>query len=111
MRFASLIAVIVSSVLALGPSALLADDEHDHDRARRAVERGEVMPLQRILDNVERNHPGQVIEVELEQEKGRWIYEIKVLKAGGALVKLEIDARDGVVLRDRERAPGAGGRR
>ncbi|NMG15256.1 hypothetical protein GPA24_06800 [Aromatoleum bremense] len=69
------------------------------------------MPLQRILDNVERDHPGQVIEVELEQEDGRWIYEIKVLKAGGALVKLEIDAHDGVVLRDRERAPGAGGRR
>nr|WP_211159477.1 PepSY domain-containing protein [Aromatoleum aromaticum] len=95
----------------MGPSALLADDEHDHDRARRAVEQGEVMPLQRILDNVERDHPGQVIEVELEQEKGRWIYEIKVLKAGGALVKLEIDARDGVVLRDRERAPGTGGKR
>lgn len=111
MRFVSLIAVIVSSVVAAGPSAVLAGDEHDHDRARRAVERGEVMPLQRILDNVERDHPGQVIEVELEQEKGRWIYEIKVLKTGGALVKLEIDARDGVVLRDRERAPGTGGKR
>jgi len=111
VRFVSLIAVIVSSVVALVPSAVLAGDKHDHDRARRAVERGEVMPLQRILDNVERDHPGQVIEVELEQEDGRWIYEIKVLKAGGALVKLEIDARDGAVLRDRERAPGAGGRR
>ncbi len=111
MRFVSLIAVIVSSVVASVPSAVLGGDEHDHDRARRAVEQGEVMPLQRILDNVERDHPGQVIEVELEQEDGRWIYEIKVLKAGGALVKLEIDARDGVVLRDRERAPGAGGRR
>lgn len=91
------------------PAALFADEGHDHDRARRAVEAGEILSLRDILERVERDMPGQVMEVELERDDGRWIYEIKLLRPGGALVKLEIDARDGTVLRSRER--GSGGRR
>lgn len=90
--------------------ALADDDEHDHDRARRALERGEIVPLPRILARVERDQPGQVVEVELEREHGRWIYEIKLVKPGGALVALEYDARDGSPLRREDRGDGAGRR-
>ena len=76
-----------------------ADDSRDHDRARQALEAGEIMPLKAILERVEHDTPGQVIEVELEREAGRWIYEIKVLATGGSIVELEIDARDGTVLK------------
>ena len=71
----------------------------DHDRARQALEAGEVLPLRTIIERVERDYPGQIVEVELERENGRWEYEIKVLRAGGALVKIKLDARDGSVLR------------
>jgi len=97
LRHLSLIAAVALTTACL-PFAGLADEEHDHDRARRALERGEIMPLERILARVERDHPGQVVEVELEREHGRWIYEIKVLKPGGVLVKLKFDARNGAVL-------------
>jgi len=74
----------------------------DHDRARQALEAGEILPLRTILERVEREHPGQIMEVELErrEEQGqvRWHYEIKQLRAGGALIKLRIDARDGTLL-------------
>ena len=76
-----------------------AGDSRDHDRARHALEAGEIMPLKTILERVERDTPGQVIEVELEREAGRWIYEIKLLAPGGSIVELEIDARDGTVLK------------
>jgi uncharacterized membrane protein YkoI len=76
-----------------------AGDSRDHDRARQALEAGEIMPLRTIVERVERDTPGQVIEVELERESGRWIYEIKLLAAGGSIVELEIDARDGSVLK------------
>jgi uncharacterized membrane protein YkoI len=76
-----------------------AGDSGGHDRARRALESGEILPLREILGRVERDTPGQVIEVELEREAGRWVYEIKLLAAGGAIVELEVDARDGAVLR------------
>ena len=76
-----------------------AGDSSGQDRARRALESGEILPLREILQRVERDTPGQVIEVELEREAGRWVYEIKMLAAGGAIVELEVDARDGSVLR------------
>ena len=51
---------------------------------------------------LERDHPGQVLDVELDLEKHgdveRWVYEVKLLRKGGALVKLEVDARTGTVI-------------
>ena len=43
-----------------------------------------------------------VLEVELERHGQRWIYEIKLLRPGGALSKLLVDARDGTVIANRE---------
>lgn len=97
------------AVLSIGQAAA-GGDEHDHDRARAALERGEILPLRTILDKVEREHPGKVVEVELEREHGRWIYEIRLLRSGGALVRLDVDARDGAVLGVRAR-DDKGGRR
>jgi uncharacterized membrane protein YkoI len=94
----------------LGAGAGQAGDGHDHDRARRALESGEIVPLRTILERVERDYPGQIMEVELEREDARWMYEIKLLRTGGALVKLEIDARDGKLLGIKE-PKGKDGRR
>ncbi len=84
-------------VASLGLGAVWADD--DHEKARRALEAGEVMSLRTVLDQVERDYPGQVIEVELDREDGRWVYEIKLIRAGGGVLELELDARDGTVLK------------
>lgn len=82
-------------------------DEEDHERARKALEAGEVLPLKTILERVERVYPGQVMDVELEREHrgtgGRWIYEVKVLRTGGALIRLKVNARDGTVLGGKQR--------
>ena len=82
----------------LGTGASRAGDRHDHDRARQALEAGEILPLQTILQRVERAHPGQIMEVELERKAEGWYYEIKQLRKGGVLVKLKVDARDGSVI-------------
>lgn len=83
---------------ALGAVPSHAVDAQDHDRARRALEAGEILPLRTVLERVERDYPGQIMEVELEQKGERWVYEIKVLRTGGALIKLKIDGRDGRLL-------------
>ena len=80
--------------------------DHDHDRARQALEAGEVLPLRTIIERVERDYPGQIVEVELDREHGRWEYEIKLLQRGGSLLKLKVDARDGTVLGVRGRKGG-----
>lgn len=73
--------------------------DSDHDRARQALEAGEILPLRTVLDKLARDVPGQVMEVELERSSERWIYEIKLLQAGGALIKLKVDARDATVIK------------
>ncbi len=87
----------------LGPMNSYAGDNSDHDRARQAVEAGDVLPLRTILDRVEREYPGQVMEVELDRERDEWVYEIKLLRKGGALMKLKIHARDGTILGFKEK--------
>lgn len=94
------LAVVLTIVMASPPA--LADSEQD--RARAAVQAGRVLPLKTLLERLEREEPGQVLEVELEQDGGRWIYEIKLLQPGGRLVKLELDAARGTILRRQERA-------
>lgn len=98
--FLSTLAVVLAMVLTSPPA--FADSEQD--RARAAVHAGKVLPLKTLLERLEREHPGQVLEVELEQDDGRWIYEIKLLQPGGRLVKLELDAASGAVLQRKERA-------
>lgn len=84
--------------------ALPSHADSDHDRARQALEAGEILPLRTVLERLARDVPGQVMEVELERSGERWIYEIKLLRPGGALVKLKVDARDATVLPARQRA-------
>ena len=90
-------------VAMLGTGVSYAADNADHERARQAVEAGDVLPLRTILDRVEREYPGQVMEVELDREKGEWVYEIKLLRKGGILMKLKVLARDGTILGIKEK--------
>lgn len=80
-----------------------ASGKDDHDRARQAVQAGQVLPLPTVLERLQREVPGQVLEVELEQERERWIYEIKLLTPAGQLTKVKLDARTAEVLRVRSR--------
>ncbi|MFZ4539321.1 PepSY domain-containing protein [Propionivibrio sp.] len=77
---------LFAAQLACGSSASSARD--DHERARQALEAGEVLPLRTILERVEREYPGQVIDVELERGQEKTlelcIHKIKVLRPSGS---------------------------
>jgi uncharacterized membrane protein YkoI len=75
----------------------------DQERATQAVQAGEILSLRVILERLEQSQPGQVLDVEFEQKKGVWIYELKILKAGGRLQKLKIDAKTGEIISNKER--------
>ena len=101
----SKVILIAACAAILGPVAMLghADDDksrhaREHEEIRAALERGEVLPLVRILAIAQEKVPGDVIEVELEKEQGILIYEIKVLTVGGRVREIKIDARQGTVL-------------
>lgn len=101
-----LLALLLGLGLGLACPMAQAGRDGDHDRARAAVQAGEVMPLPAVLERLKRSHPGQVLELELEREDGRWVYEFKLLAPDGGLLKLQLDARTGAVLAERRRDRG-----
>ena len=72
----------------------------DHDRARRAVEQGLIMPFKDILAKVQQAYPGQLLEVELDSEDGVFIYEFEILSSDGRVVEVVYDARTGELLKE-----------
>lgn len=93
------------SLAAAAPMALADDDDReDHERARAALERGEILPLRAIAEKAEAAYPGKLLEVELKSKKGGFVYDIEVLAPDGRLIELVYDARDGSLLK----AKGAG---
>ncbi len=83
-----------------------AAERRDHERARAALEAGQIRPLSEILAGIERQFPGRVIEAELEMNDGRWLYEIMILPPDGKVFTVEMDAATGALIHsDRRRAP------
>lgn len=99
---ASVTLVLLLTSLSLGLSTGLAekrDKKNEHNVVREALQRGEVLPLVKILAIATEQVPGDVIEVELEDEKKALVYEIKILTSTGRVREVKIDARTGKVLK------------
>lgn len=99
-RYSALLILLLSS-LSLGMSTGLADKrdkKNEHKAVREALQRGEVLPLVKILAIATEQVAGDVIEVELEDEKKALVYEIKILTGTGRVREVKIDARTGKVL-------------
>ena len=81
----------------------LSDDkiggEHDHERARRALERGEIRPLSEILASVRARIPGEVVKVEIEREDGVWVYELKIVAKDGRFLEVYVDAKTARIIK------------
>ncbi len=85
--------LITTSLLIILSVPLYADD--DHDEAKRLVESGEILALEVVLQKVREIQAGKVLEVELETEKGKKLYEIELLSTDGIVFELKFDARTG----------------
>lgn len=75
----------------------------DHLRAKELVEAGEILPLEKILHDVFQGRQWRLLEAELEQEHGRYIYELEILDDRGKVWKLKYDAKSGQAIKSRQR--------
>lgn len=102
--------LLFTSVLALamGATTLAANPEQkpaapetqlQHDDARRALESGLVRPLEDILAEMRKSFPGEVIEIEFEQDNGRYIYEIEMIRPDGRVIEVTMDAKTMAVIK------------
>ena len=88
---------VILALLISGPVQIVQADD-DYIEAKRLRDSGEIMPLEEILKNVRRSYPGRILEVELENEKGRVIYELEILGADRIVREIYIDAKSGELL-------------
>jgi len=80
-----------------------ASRDLDQDEALKLRREGLILPLERLLQQAMQRYPGaRLLEAELEEDDGIYIYEIKLLTADGIARELELDARDGRLLKDEE---------
>jgi uncharacterized membrane protein YkoI len=89
-------AIALMAALAIGAQA----HPIDHDEVLRLRRSGELLPLETVQRAALARYPGaRVLEVELEKEHGRYIYEFELL-VERRVRELEIDARTGAILHD-----------
>jgi uncharacterized membrane protein YkoI len=92
----TILAALTAAALVTSAPAARADGGHDHDRVRAAREADRILPLVDLLARLQTEYRGaEVLEVELEEEHGRLVYEIKLLHPGGRLAELYYDAATG----------------
>ncbi|MGO4836277.1 PepSY domain-containing protein [Rhizobiaceae sp. 2RAB30] len=91
--------VLIALLAAVMTATFARADDDDHEHARRALERGDVLPLARILDIVGGRLGGQLVDVEFDEKDGRYIYELKVMSPGGKLSEIEVDAATAEILK------------
>ena len=92
-------AALLLAVLCLPALRPARAGDSDHELARQALQQGQVLPLRTVIDRVEQQYHGQVIKVEFEREDGLFVFDIRLLLSDGRLVKLELDARDGRLIK------------
>lgn len=70
----------------------------DYELAREAVQRGEILPLARVIDQVQKSYPGTVIEVELEFDADGVEYELELATPDGRILDIDVDAVTGKII-------------
>ena len=96
MRLA--LALLVSLLLAGAQAVPARERSSDQHRARAAVAAGERLPLSRILALIEAQVGGRVLEVELDDDDGRELYEVDILSSDGRVRELKVDPATGEIL-------------
>ena len=86
--------MFVLPLLLFGSSAW-ADDV---DRVRQLRSHDAILPLTQILDDLDKQYPGSMLDVELEEEHGQVFYEIRVLGQDHAVHEIKVDARSGKIV-------------
>ena len=100
MRASFFLATPLALLLAATPAA---SRDLDQDEALRLRREGLIMPLEALLQRAMERYPGaRLLEAELEEDDGIYVYEIELLTTNGIARELEIDARDGRLIKDEE---------
>ena len=107
MKSSRILAIAIATGLAgsgmLSAASVSAGSGLRQDEVRQLRESGKILSMEDILGRVRKAQPGQVVEVELERDGGRYVYEVKLIDDASKVHELELDAGTGEVLRRKEK--------
>ena len=102
-RTADILMLIALPIMLLSSTAR-ADDDRDEsgrlarDRVLKSVQSGEARPLAELKQIVLKRWPGELLEVDIEDDGGVLAYTFKVVTDSGRLTEIEIDAGTGRII-------------
>lgn len=73
-------------------------DDVSIDQLRAAVARGEALPLSELRRRLSERFPGEIVDIGVDREDGRFIYEFKVLQRSGRVIEVDMDAATASIL-------------
>ncbi|MFF7710109.1 PepSY domain-containing protein [Pseudomonas sp. NPDC007930] len=89
------------ALLVLSSGAIAHD--LNQDQALKLRQQGAILPLEQLLAQALARYPGaRLLEAELEEEHGHYVYEVELLTAQGVVRELDLDAATGELLKDKE---------
>jgi len=97
-RARSLLPAALLAGLLVPLAAAPAVAEEHWQELHEAVREERIVALPELLDWLEARYAGQVLEVELERDDGRLVYEIEMLGPQGQKVEFEFDAESGELI-------------
>ena len=77
------------------------NSRNDHEKAIKAVNEGEILTLDQILQKINRNFDGRVVSINLkDSEKGLfgWVYDIMIIDVNNKVKQIRVDAGTSTVL-------------
>ncbi|MFA5632632.1 MAG: PepSY domain-containing protein [Porticoccaceae bacterium] len=90
--------LLVAVLLSCGTASARDISHNEVLELRRS---GALVPFEQLLKSVEARYPGaRVLEVELDEDDGIYLYEIEILTRNSQVRELEIDASNGAILAD-----------
>ncbi|KLV10297.1 hypothetical protein C9I92_09925 [Photobacterium ganghwense] len=90
--------ILAASLSVISPAAFSVDDvplevDERQTDVMLAVEQGLIRPYSELQAKVKHQLNGRIIKVELEEDDGVWVYELKLLDPKNNVVKVEYEAK------------------
>ena len=100
------IIILIAFYLIFSPLKVFAQEiesnsKNDHEKAIKAVNEGEILTLDQILQKINRNFEGRVVSINLkDNEKGLfgWVYDIMMIDVDNKVKQIRVDAGTSTVL-------------
>lgn len=90
-------------ILFLTVVSQVSERDLSQDQALKLRKEGKVLSSQTFIERALERHPkARLLELELEEKHGRYVYEVELLTVQGQVRELKFDASSGELLEDEE---------